>query len=168
MNVLKIARYSKFCVLLKTTTRGHSFSNLYASKYFWFLQVEKICVGYALADIPLPLRGIFMLLSVYDTVFYFLCFLPFWFELHRLLINDFRRLNNRTIFLVNGFLSCWNLSLSVSNKASGSLCVSPRDSLRRRKVKSISTKSLSWQVSQRFPKDFSSSMQTNSDQTTWR
>lgn len=72
MNVLKIAKhYPKFCDLLKTTTRGHSSSNLYASKYFLIStsreDMYRIC-----ADILLSHWGVSVLLSDYDTVFYFL------------------------------------------------------------------------------------------------
>lgn len=95
----------------------------------------------------LPLAGgMPMLKSDYDTVFSARYTLPFWFELDRLLINGFRQLKDRNFFSFKEygfFLVACDLSLEFSNKARGSLCVSPRGSLKRRKVKSISTKSQS-------------------------
>lgn len=61
MHVLKIAKhYSKFHVLLKTTTRGHSSSNLYASKHF-LLSTSREDVCRLWSDIPLPRWDMFVL-----------------------------------------------------------------------------------------------------------
>lgn len=120
MNVLKIAKhYSYFCVLLKTTTRGHPSSNLYASKYL-LLSTSREDVCRLWSDSPLPHWGMFVLrYSIFITCSFF-CF-----GLCRLLINGFRQLNNWTIFLVNGFFSQCDLFLEFSNKAGDLLCVSP-------------------------------------------